>query len=83
MTREEMTQRVNMELAHIPRNRADYENEPAQRELRMVFNMLRRHMLARDPDTAPGITLSAAIESVRQRHPTFAAVYDAAYFDAK
>ena len=64
------------ELSRIPRG--DF----AQNELRMVYNIERRHNLALNPLTPRLASLQAAISSVRSRHFGFVPTYDRAFFGA-
>lgn len=65
---------VQEELVHIPRG------DLSQNELRMVYNIERRHDLALDPSTPRLASLRAAVRSVQSRHPSFVPGYDAAFF---
>lgn len=69
-----LRQLLREDLRHIPRG--GYE----QNELRMVYAIVRQHEFAEDARTPSAASLERAIDSVRQRHPTFTPLYDAAYF---
>jgi len=53
-----------------------------QNELRMVYNIERRHDLARDPNTPKGKSLGAAIASVRSRNPSFTPSFTVTFFSS-
>lgn len=62
------------ELSHVPRG--DF----SQNELRMVYNIERRHDLGRNPVAPRDGSLKAAIASVESRHPRFRPTYDTGFF---
>jgi len=74
VTADVLNRLLREELVHIPRG--DFP----QNELRMVYNIERRHDLARDPGVSRLASLRAAIDSVQGRHPAFAPTYESAFF---
>lgn len=72
----QLNQMLREELDRIPRG------DLTQNELRMVYNIERRHDLGLNPLTPRIASLQAAINSVRGRHAAFVPSYDRAFFGA-
>lgn len=67
---------VAEELDHIDRGPKGSD----QNALRMVYNMIRRRDLGRNPDTPRAQSILRAIEAVRRDSPGFSPLYDKDYF---
>lgn len=76
MTRDELDGIVREELQHLPR----IDDGSDQNGLRMMYNMIRRRELGRNPGTSKVESLRLAIRAVRQSNPRFTPHYDVRYF---
>jgi hypothetical protein len=76
MKRDLMNQVVSDELDHIDQG----EKGSDQNGLRLVYNMIRRRDLGRNPATPRAQSLQHAIEATRQSSPDFMPRYDQSYF---
>ena len=76
MKREHMTRVIAKELHHIP----EQPDNPAQQELRMLFNKRRLQALGRDPATPRQETLRSAVDFLKNDYPDFDPEYDKDYF---
>ena len=76
MKRDEMNQKIDIELGHIPRAKKG----SAQNAFRMMYNIHRRKDLARRPDTPAFQTLDSAIAAVTQEYPYFFPAFNGDFF---
>jgi hypothetical protein len=74
MNRQQLTETVQKELAHIPRG------EFEQNMFRMAYNVVRRHELSEDASEPKERSFRSALETVRTQHTEFVPVFDAEYF---
>lgn len=77
MKREQMNRIVNEELSHIPRG----AKRTLQRGLRMMYNMIRRRELARNPSARRSDSLALAIKRIRDNEANFNPQYDKSFFE--
>jgi len=76
MKRDELNKKVTEELEHIPK---DLKGS-TQNELRMLYNLIRRRELGRNPASLAKDSLVKAIEAVKKDKPDFLAIYDREFF---
>lgn len=76
MKREEMREKINEELNHIPRSFKDSN----QNMLREYYNGMRRHDLSLNPAFPANDSLLTAIEALRKNHPDFLPIYNRDFF---
>ena len=77
MKREEMKEKIDGELRHIPRSfRGSNQNM-----LRSAYNMIRRHDLALNPHCPAQESLMKAIEQLKKTDPEFSPLYDKSFFE--
>lgn len=76
MKRDEMIQRIDFELQHVPRA----ERGSVQNAFRMLYNFHRRKDLARHREARASTTLMKAIASVTREYPYFSPSFDRHYF---
>lgn len=76
MKRELLNKMVSEELIHIVRDIKGSE----QNAFRMMYNMVRRRDLGRDPATPRTESLGRAIQAIQESSPQFVAQYDEGYF---
>ena len=76
MEKQEIEETVRQEMEHITRDPAN----PAQFELRMVYNAYRRTKLAADAAVAAGETLKRAMAWAKRNHPAANFQYDQEFF---
>lgn len=77
MKKELLTRTVSEELEHIVRDIKGSD----QNAFRMMYNMIRRRDLGRDPEMPRTESLLRAIEAIRRSSPDFAPLYDEDYFE--
>ena len=76
MKREEMREKINEELKHIPRSIKGSN----QNMLREYYNGMRMTDLGRNPASSANDSLLKAIEALRKNHPDFLPTYDRNFF---
>lgn len=76
MKRDEMIQRIDIELDHIPPGN---KGSP-QNELRMFYNIYRRRHLGRYPEAVASTALRTAIATLAGEYPDFRPSFDRHYF---
>lgn len=76
MKRAELQTKVDQELDHIPR----WIRGSKQNELRLTYNIQRRHYLAKYPEKTAYDCLMDCIAIVKQSDPSFIAQYDSEFF---
>ncbi len=76
MKREEMREKINEELNHIPRVKGWLD----QNMLRSGYNMIRSHDLSQNPASPANNSLVKAIEELRKSNPDFSPIYDRDFF---
>ena len=79
MKRDEMIQRIDVELDHIPRG----DKGSTQNAFRMHYNIHRRKDLAQRRDSPASQTLIKAITSVTQEYPYFSPSFNDDFFQKR
>ncbi len=77
MKREEMRQKINEELKHIPRSHKASD----QNSLRLYYNGICMTDLGRNPLSPAKETLIKAIEAIKKDNSRFSPIYDRGFFD--
>jgi hypothetical protein len=76
MKRDEMRQKINEELKHIPRN----FRSSSQNMLREYYNGIRMTDLSQNPALSAEASLTRAIKALKRNDPDFLPSYDRNFF---
>ena len=76
MKRNLLNENVGEELDHIDRG----DRGSDQNGLRMMYNIIRRRDLGRDPATPRAQSVRSAVQAIRENTPAFVPRHDESYF---